>query len=408
MISLSEKAGWQAPRDSIPQNDWDVVIIGGGPAGAIAAIHLSQKNHRVLLLDKQKFPREKICGDGLIADSLKCIDNAQLGDEVRKRGHLLNIATFFSPSRLEINVPGTYLILKRYILDSILAKQAVDCGTFFAHAEVKRISLQANHSISFTIQGDDRIFRASSAIVATGANVGLLKKMGWMINPKPNAVAMRCYVQSSMDLNRIVISYDKIIGPGYAWIFPVGNNEYNVGCGVSLRSSFMNHINLKKTFQTFIKEFPLARKLLDSGKMATPLKAAPLRCNFEGVEQFSDGSIIAVGEAIGTTYPYTGEGIGKAMETGQLGADLLHAALNAGDFKKLREYPKRITEELEPRYKGYRAAEKWLARPWLSDFILGRVKKSKHSLKSFAGIFSETTDPREIFSLKGIIKSYWK
>ncbi len=69
---------------------WDVVIIGAGPAGSTAAIHLARQGHGVLLLEKEKFPRDKVCGDALIADSLRCLGRLGLLPTVIREGKIVN------------------------------------------------------------------------------------------------------------------------------------------------------------------------------------------------------------------------------------------------------------------------------------------------------------------------------
>jgi flavin-dependent dehydrogenase len=166
--------------------------------------------------------------------------------------------------------------------------------------------------------------------------------------------------------------------------------------------------NLRKFFDDFINEFPLARELIQSGTIIRPLRAAALRSNFEGVYPFVKGPLITVGETIGTTLPFLSEGIGKAMETGQLAAEIVHMALISGDITKLKEYRERLTNDFKPRYKGYRTAEKWISKPWLSDFVFGRIQKSKYLGEVLSGIIAETHNPRDIFSVNGIVKSFWK
>jgi flavin-dependent dehydrogenase len=64
----------QHDANSIPNKHWDVIVIGSGPSGAMTAAHLAAKQYRVLMLDRKEFPREKVCGDGLLPDALCCLD----------------------------------------------------------------------------------------------------------------------------------------------------------------------------------------------------------------------------------------------------------------------------------------------------------------------------------------------
>ena len=408
MDHLHQNIEWQQETSSISDRLWDVVIVGAGPAGAIAAAHLAAGHYRILLLDRKKFPREKICGDCLLTDALRCLDAIGIGKTLRAAGRQVSTCTLFSPSQIEIEIPGEYLTIKRRLLDTIIAQKAVDSGAFFGCGTVKRIYVDPDGLVSFTIQGSDRRFRARIGIVATGTNIRLLRKLNCSAKKRPSAVALRCYVRSTVALDRLIVSYDRSTVPGYAWIFPLRDNEYNVGCGISLHRAQSTGINLRRTFYNFVDAFPLARELMRQSVRTTALQAAALRCDFEGGYPFVNGPVVAVGETIGTTLPFLGEGIGKAMESGQLAADAISTALDSNDLNKLIQYDQCIETELKPRYHGYRMAEKWLARPWLNDFILGRFGSSRYAQENLAGIIAETKSPQELFSLKGILQTFWK
>ncbi|MGD9077954.1 MAG: geranylgeranyl reductase family protein [Desulfobacterales bacterium] len=411
MNNLPQSITWQLEASSIPDRLWDVVIVGAGPAGAIAAAHLAAGHHRVLLLDRKKFPREKICGDGLLPDALRCLDAIGVGETVRAAGHKIGASLFVSPSRNEVEIPGEYLTIKRSLLDMIVAQKAVDIGAVFACGEVKQLAVEPDDRVSFTIQGNEKRFRARIGILATGVNIRLFHKLNWAARKKPSGVAMRCYVRSSLVHDQLVLaffSHNRRTVPGYGWIFPMRDHEYNLGCGIlSPDRVGKPTINLRTKFKEFIDSFPLARDLMQQSDRATALRAASLRYNFEGAYPFVSGPIVAVGETIGTTLPFIGEGIGKAMESGQLAAEAISRALDSNDLSKLSRYHQQIEFEFKNRYQGYRKAEKWLARPWLNDFIIKRFGNSKYAKKILADVIAETKNPHDIFSLKGIFKSFW-
>ena len=183
---------------------------------------------------------------------------------------------------------------------------------------------------------------------------------------------------------------------------------FRSGCGVLKRRRLKENINLRKAFDSFIAEFPLAQELMRHGQIISPLRGAMLRCGLEGSRPIGDGNLLAIGETIGSTYPFTGAGIGKAMETGELAAEAIHHALDSGDFDRRKEFPVRLRKELKPRYAGYQAAENRNFKPWLNDFMARRAGKSQFLRDSLAGINSDTVDPRKVFSLRGVIKSFLK
>jgi len=411
MNHLHQGIKWQQEASSISDRLWDVVIVGAGPAGAIAAAHLAASHHRVLLLDRKKFPREKVCGDGLLTDALRCLDAIGVGEIVRAAGHKISTSVLVSPSLNEVEIPGEYLTIKRRLLDMIVAQKAAEMNAVFACGEVKQLAVEPDGRVSFTIQGNEKRFRARIGILATGVDIRLLRKLNWSAPKKPSGVGLRCYVRSSFALDRLVLAaicHNRHKVPGYGWIFPMRDHEYNVGCGMLSPDRVRKPtINLKKKFKEFIDSFPLARELMQQSDRATALRAAALRSNFEGGYPFVNGPIVAVGETIGTTLPFLGEGIGKAMESGQRAAEAVSAALSSDDLSQLSQYGQYMESELKPRYKGYRMVEKWLARPWLNDLLLARFGKSKYAKDILAGIIAETRNPQELFSLKGILKAFW-
>ena len=408
MMSPDQKVEWQQPISSIGDRNWDVVIVGAGPAGSITAVHLADAGLQVLLLDKDHFPREKICGDGLLADAVKCIDAVGLGERVRRHGHVMHQVNIFSPAGIEIRLDGLFITIKRYVLDAMIAQRAVDAGAVFARGKVNQIIEKPDATVSLSADGISPEINARIAIVATGANLTILKKMDRCSVPKPTAVAIRCYVRSSAGPDTLVVSCNKGIVPGYGWIFPLGNNEYNIGCGALIEHLLRDRMNIRKMFRNFLDHFPVVRKLMQHGSTTQPLRGAVIRSDFIGASPFTRGPLIMVGETIGTTLPVTFEGIGKAMESGELAAEFVIKALGSGDLNVLKEYAQQLSDRLKPRYRAYRITQNWISKDWMLDFIFRRARKSDYFIEGLAGIISETHSPREVFSLPGIAKSFWR
>jgi menaquinone-9 beta-reductase len=406
MSAELEPAPWQHPVDSAPQEVWDVLIVGAGPAGSIAAFHLAARGHAVLLLDKKRFPRNKTCGDGLLSDALRVLERVGLLRRVQQLGLPIHGASFFSPSRIECELPWGYLTLKRRLLDTLIARKAVDAGAYFCQGDVQRVTVTSNGLVACSTSGSRRVYHARVGVIATGANVSLPEKLGLVQCWQASGLAVRCYIRSLLSLDRIVISYDRSIIPGYAWIFPMGDHEYNVGCGIFYRGNARDRTNLKDMFRRFTTKFPLARRLLEDGEPISPLSGASLRCGLKGLSPGGANNLLAIGEAIGATFPATGEGIGKAMETAEVAAEVIHEALRSGDCNRLRGFPARLDEQLRFRYLGYDVAERWLSVPWLVDLVARRARTSKFLQQAIAGIINETTDPRTVFSLGGMIRSF--
>lgn len=386
---------------------WDVVIVGAGPAGATAAIYLARNGHKVLLLDKESFPRDKVCGDGLIPDSLRCIDRMGLLSEVKKRGRIISDLTYYSPSRVRIDVKSEMITIKRFYLDNIIVQEAIKSGAVLFQSDVANIEQNDDFVLISTIESRDTI-KTKICILATGAHITLGKKIGIIGDSRPNAVAVRCYVRSPLELNSLVFSYDKEIIPGYGWIFPLPNGEFNIGCGVLRDQVITGNLNLHRVFDRFVSTFPLAKELITRSTEKTKLVGAPLRCGFVGMSVPRVGRVISIGESISTTFPFSGEGIGKAMESAEMATGTINEYLASGDLNTLDEYDLLLKNQLEPKYEGYRRAEKWLANAWINDFLSRRAQKSQYIRECVVGLIEETIPPKKVFSLGGVLNSFLK
>jgi len=384
-----------------------VIVVGAGPAGSIAAIHLAKGGRRVLLLDKERFPRDKVCGDGLIGDSIRCLRSAGLYEAVRVEAHESALATVFSPSREGIDIPGQYLTLRRERLDEMLARKAVASGATFCQGEAAYLSAGPDGAAEARLKGIERAFRGRVAVIATGARVALAREAGFQTRTRPSAVAVRCYVRSSHMMNRLVGAYDRSIAPGYGWIFPMGGGTYNVGCILFLRKGRPARTNLVSELDTFLAEFPIAKEIMRDGEKITPVRGAMERCGLKGTQPLVKGNVLVAGEAAGTTFPFTGEGIGKAMETGEIAASVIADALSSDDLGRLQKYPERVEGELRPKYVGYSMAERWPSRSWLINFMTRQVNRSAYLHDAVVRIITDEADPREVFSLGGLLKSIW-
>jgi len=389
---------WQHDAAALPDGGWDAVVVGGGPSGSTAALHLATAGHRVLLLERHAYPRDKACGDLLIPDALGALRRAGLFDVVAAEAHPAREAVISSPARIEWSIPGEYLVLQRRRFDMLLAEGAAGRGSVVAHGRVERVVPRSDGDVEVHVRDRAHPFVGRAVVMATGADVSLIDQLGMVERVAPTAVAVRAYVRSPVEIEPLIISFDREIVPGYAWIFPLPDSEYNVGVGTLHDPAAPARHDLRALFDTFCRAVPDARRLMASAEHTTPLRGARLRCGLDGARARGPGNVVAVGEQIGTTYPFTGEGIGKAMETGEMAAEHVALALDADDPALLDGYAERLEKELRPRYHGYLVAQRWLGRPWLNDLISRRMRRGGWMAEAARGIVSETVDPAEVFS----------
>jgi len=385
----------------------DIAIIGAGPAGAVCALLLARHGHTVLLIDKEPFPRHKACGDLFIPDSLMALKRLDLLERVEKQAHRLDAIRVYSPSQYAFDIRSEYLAMKRYDFDHILVQAAQRAGAVLTQSHI--VDIRSDKEKVEVISSDNaEPAHARIAVIATGAAVDLPRKLGMNVKEEPDAVAVRQYVRSSHSIDKTIISFDKSLLPGYAWIIPLGDGRYNLGCGVKTDRVKNRQPHLKSRLRAFVESFPEARSLMAQAQAQSHLMGAGLRtalCDDCGPVI---GNIICIGETIGTTLPFTGEGIGKAMESAELAAGVIHDALNRSDISCLQEFPALLKRHLLPRYPAYHAAERWLSRPWLNDFMARRIARSPFLRNVVRETLEERGEPRPVFTLANLLRSFWR
>lgn len=384
---------------------WDAIVVGAGPAGALAALRLARAGAAVLLADRRPIGRDKACGDALIPDALACLARNALLDRVRALAHPSHRATIYGPSGRAVEIESEALTLRRAVLDAELATAAVEAGATLVRATVERVDEAGAAGALVRVAGEARPLRARLAIVATGANATTLAACGLLEREAPSAVAIRTYLRSDAPLDGFVVSFDRRILPGYAWAFPMGDGTFNVGVGVvaGARGSGDGEAGLRRMLDDFLAHTPVGRALAAGERSRARVRGALIRFGLAGARPWSGGAIVAVGEAIGATYPLTGEGIGKSMETAELAADAALDALRTDSLPALAAYPRALDARLRPKYRAYGVAQRWIARPWLADLVFLRAQRSARVRRGLEGMLRETVDPSVIFSPRGVV-----
>jgi flavin-dependent dehydrogenase len=118
--------------------------------------------------------------------------------------------------------------------------------------------------------------------------------------------------------------------------------------------------------------------------------------------------IMAVGEAIGVTYPLTGEGIGKSLESAEVAAEIISEAVRHNDFSPqfLLRYKALMDSRFGRKYRSYSSAQRWVKYPSVLNFISGRVRKSPVLRRRVEGVLAEEQDPTEVFSVWGLLRAF--
>lgn len=389
-------------------NFYDVIIIGAGPAGTASAITLAKdSNLKILLIDKETFPRDKICGDGLTGDSIRCLKELKIWDKVKIKGHSMDrieLYPFNDSKHFIIN--SEIVTLPRRELDEILLEEALKSNnTSFRNATFNGQVREENgiYQITFngSTSGKEITLSSRFVIIATGCqNDRVLYTMRKLPCKQPDLVAVRGYYNAKWNLSEPMVIFLDSSRKGYFWAFPMGHNIFNVGCGIKTNQEVKT--DLKKILAANIET--LNQKYKTIGEWKTEPRGAFLRSGLTNYKKMSYDNIIFIGETISSTYQFTGEGIGKALETGILASKSILASLNEKVRKATFYYNNSIVRQIVQRHKPYRIADYILTNKYTSSFFFNLLCRSKRVQSFISDVLSEKILPAKFFVFKEILK----
>jgi len=328
--------------------NYEVVVVGSGPAGAFTAALLAGKNHDVLLLDKDDFPRDKICGDALPAKALELLYTAGMGEAIDaafKNGNIypLKSMRLVSPKGHQRSYPliksaGGYsaAVAPRIFFDALIREEAIRAGAKVHRAAVEKPIIENNMVAGVKVSnGQESLeIRAKVVIGADGVASNLARALrGRERHTRCHrAIAIRAYADN-IELYPQEVEfyiYDHIL-PGYAWIFPLSDNRANIGLGMRLDHFRSEPRNLKKMLDLFLN-LPLIKPRLKPGFKLENIASWPLNFGSQKGLQYAFPGALLVGDAGGFISPLTGGGINRSLLSGQLAAEVVHQALVKGDL----------------------------------------------------------------------------
>jgi menaquinone-9 beta-reductase len=293
----------------------DLLVVGAGPAGAAAAMTAARAGLTVAVHDKARFPRDKICGDGLTTGALRLLEELGLDPRFLPGWAPVHETVIVSPRGRHVALPhprdGLFAgVVPRQDLDVALVELARDAGAV-VHEGSGLVQLDADDAGAVARFDDGAVVRAPWVLAADGTYSMVRRLLDPSAGPaKGDMHAFRQYVEGWPD-DRLWVLFEPDLLPGYAWVFPVGGGRANVGFGVH-RSDGVRTRYLAQLWDDLLAR-PSMRAVLRDAQPVGRRQAWPIPAS---LGPLAEGRVLFVGDAASATDPLTGEGIAQALWTG--------------------------------------------------------------------------------------------
>jgi geranylgeranyl reductase family protein len=360
--------------------EYDVVIIGAGPAGCACALALRNSGLKVAILDKQDFPRDKVCGDAIPGRAVKTLK--QISPEFAEA--FKNFPKKYLTKKTSVSYKGRVMnfywkneayTCARMDFDNFLFSMVKQNTGFDVYTNTHIDDVTANeNSITITAKNKTIAFNAKMLIGADGAHSIPAKQLANRLMDRNHHVgSVRAYYSniSNTDNNTTEIYFDKKFMLSYLWVFPLPGNTANVGFGMLSSEIVKKKINLKKTFYQFIEETPGLTERFKNARQTGDLEGFGLPLGSRTVT-VSGNNFLLAGDAASLIDPVSGDGIGNAMLSGKLAAEQVIKSFKANNFSAafMQQYDKSLAgmlgKELKWRFKVQRIFSKI---PFLLDLV---------------------------------------
>ncbi|WP_156519800.1 NAD(P)/FAD-dependent oxidoreductase [Caldivirga sp. MU80] len=275
-----------------------LIVVGSGPAGNTAALLASRIGVRVTIIDKARHPRVKPCGGGLTPKTiaLSRIINLDLGEVIEHECGEVVVVTHAGSYLLRFREP-LIRVSRRERLDEFMFREALRNGAEYVNDEVVRVE-EGRGGVK--VIGRRSIYEADWVIGADGAPSRVGRSIGLV--PRSNAVALMNIASGKLGMDACVLDFTRVKW-GYAWVFPLGGGDYDVGLGSALKGRYSGLLT------SYVNELGLRL-----GRVMGHL------IPYRPPSQVATRRVMLTGDSLGLADPVTGEGIFQAMLSGALSA----------------------------------------------------------------------------------------
>lgn len=426
MTSVAETVvrSWEQPIETgeVPENgaEFDAIVVGGGPGGASAAGYLAKSGARVLLIEKEVWPRDKICGDAVGGKSLSHVEGLGVKEDLESTPHFrVTGIVFSSPKGNSVRVPlpeedverlEAGYALPRAQFDSLLFNRCQSKvrdvgGSVIQGGEVRTVLFDDGKGGEDPGEGSGDARHAAGVVVRIGGRKG--EERTYYSRELVGAAGYRCPVAYSVvestygeemvdrdhycggyreywrnvkgcgeNVGDIEIHFVDTVIPGYFWLFPVSENVVNVGIGMVVGLLSKQKKKLKALQADVIANHPMFKERFADAELI-PKSArgwqlpfgSPRKKNSRQPRRSSMNGIRLVGDAASLIDPFSGEGVGNALVTGEM------AARHIMEKKPFEDYQEEVWKVLGPELINSYRMQKLSRKSWLLNWFVGKAEK---------------------------------
>ena len=348
---------------------YDILIIGGGPAGSSAAITAARAGLKVALFEKNSYGRDKVCGDGLTPRAIAALNELRIDHSVAHR--IDGLRMIAGKKERELSWPTTArfpnhgAVWPRQKFDNHLLDVAIASGADVKFDSEALPEMDGDKVIGVRVGSD--VYRAPYTILAAGAQGMAAKMLGAERDPNETfGLAIRAYAPTPRHAERHLeacLSLRDEHGtpvPGYGWMFPAGDGTVNIGVGALSTMKGFKKLNLNTLLDQYAS---IVRNSWSLGDYVEKPRAwrLPMSC----LKRHGNGWV-AVGDAAGFVNPMNGEGIDYGLESGMLAVEQFIADPVAAPANYDRVVGERFDAFLRTgRRFSFLIGHPWLLRPGL-------------------------------------------
>ena len=405
----------------ISENEFDVIIVGAGPGGSSAALYLTKAGKKVLLLDKATFPRDKICGDALSGKTIGILRELGLEEQIKKTKHgMVNGITLSSPKgevmKLPFSKEGRQVrvqgyVVRRHDADFVFFSAAKKAATKTIEGfTVTDIILEDSFVKGVKGKGSDgkeMEFRAPVTIGADGAYSVVARRLAIVKHPDEHmCAATRAYFDNVEGLNdTIEIHFIKDLMPGYFWVFPIDGKNANVGLGMVVKDLKKKGYNLQEKTLEVIKNHPMFKERFKDSKLVGNVMSWQLPFGSKHQQLHGNGYVL-IGDAAALVDPFSGEGVGNALLSGKIAADVISRGIDNKNVSAevLAEYKDKLWATVDHELQTSYNMQKMGRNQFILNLVIHKAATKPKVRDAIVGMLENDEAKKDLVTPLGLLK----